>query len=58
MMECVFSFNILMHVCVRTVHRDRREIENLKYAKIDLEQVVEKYENLKGLGLQKDFVIR
>ncbi len=44
--------------CVRTVHRDRRQIENLKYAKIDLEQVVEKYEYLKGLGLRKDCVTR
>ncbi len=43
--------------CVRTVHRDRCEIENLKYAKIDGEHIVKKYVYLKGLGLQKDCVI-
>jgi len=53
---CVFFQYI--DACVRTVHRDRRQIENLKYAKIDLEQVVEKYEYLKRLGHQKDCVIR
>ncbi len=44
-----------MHV--RTVHRDNSEIENLKYAKVDLEQVVEKYEYSMGLGHQMDCVI-